>query len=172
MQLFRCRICGDGYFGGKKPTNCPFCGAKGGNLVLAEKWVDENNIALTAISRRNLVAARLIEIKNTNFYFEASARAKAEHVKITFKTLGKIEREHAAAITKILKDQLPEVTEAEQVFGRDGENMAASNKREKTATMLYKRFASEATEPRVKFFFDALSKIEHDHINITAGNVD
>lgn len=168
MRLFRCRVCGEGYFGSEKPTNCPFCGAHAENLVLANGWKDENDVSLSPGSRKNLEAARLLELRNANFYFEAAKRAKAELVKATFKTLGKIEREHASAITKILKDQSPEALGREEVFDGDEQNMEASNEREKAATALYLKFASEASEPRVKFVFEALSRIESDHIHITA----
>src|SRR4030043_749809 len=107
VKVFRCRICGDPYIGLEVPTRCPFCGASQRFFVDAHDWnIDEFNIKLSEISRKNLEAAIKLELGNTAFYEcakNAAEKEKDHYSFAKFKTLMKVEKEHAAAISKFLK---------------------------------------------------------------------
>ncbi len=170
MKFYRCSICGDVYMGTKMPTNCPFCGAPDEKyMVEAKAWVDENKEiqSLSDKSRRNLKAALQLEVNNAPFYRDASAKSSNIEMQGIFKCLAKIEAEHASLINKILKCELPPPqTGKEMALESDIENLKAAHKREVAATAFYKKAAEEATEPRVKKVFTALSEIETDHIKL------
>ena len=170
MKFYRCLICGDVYTGKEMPTNCPFCGAPAEKyMVEAKDWVDENEGIqnLSDKSRRNLEAALQLEVNNAPFYKDASAKSSNVEIQGIFKCLAKIEAEHASLINKILKCEPPPPQAGKEVaMESDIENLKAAHKREVTATAFYKKAAAEATEPRVKEVFTALSEIESDHIEL------
>lgn len=167
MNFYRCQICGDVYMGKEKPSNCPFCGAKSKYLVKTEKWVDENLSinSLSEISKKNLEKALQLEVNNAPFYRDAMNRSKNITLQGIFKYLSKIEAEHASAVKKILKCELPQPEQGkETAVDDDMDNIRAAHEREKAAAAFYRKSASESREPRVKKVFTALSEIETDHI--------
>jgi len=81
MNAYRCLICGEVYTGREKPSHCPFCGAKGNDLVNAAEWIDENlGIAeLSDISRRSLQTTLQLEVNNAPFYRDALLKTTHRH---------------------------------------------------------------------------------------------
>jgi len=153
--------------GKEKPSNCPFCGAKDKYLVDAAEWVDENLSIdmLSEISKNNLEKALQLEVNNAPFYRDAMSRTKDVALQGIFKYLSKIEAEHASAVKKILKCELPQPEkDKEAATDDDMANLKAAHKREKAAAAFYRKAAQGAAEPRVKKVFTALSEIEADHI--------
>ncbi len=172
MSFYRCLICGETYMGKDKPSNCPFCGAKEKYMVNVAEWVDENlSIAeLSDISRKNLEKALQLEANNAPFYRDAMMKSGSIEIQGIFKYLSKIEAEHASVVKKILKCELPEPEQGEEVATDDEtENIRAAHEREKAATAFYSKAATEAIEPRVKRVFTALAEIETDHIKLEGG---
>ena len=170
MKVYRCRICGDPYLGYKAPTNCPFCGAHGRYIIPAREWRDENNIELSAASRKNLEEALKIELSNSEFYRCASARTSNIYLQGMFKGLAKIEAEHAAIHAKILKmDDCADLYHSDACNDEDERNIDDSLIRETNAVEKYKLFASQAVESRVREVFEALVEIESDHILLDQG---
>ena len=171
VKVFRCRICGDPYIGESPPTHCPFCGAQAQYIIDARDWDSgEFDVDLSEVSRRNLEAALDLEMGNAAFYAcaetEASA-AGAEYMLAKFKSLRKVEAEHASAICKFLKIDKPELSPG--ICSADAtENSHEGYEREDRAIQAYARFRDEATEPRMKEFFGALVEIETDHLAIHA----
>jgi len=169
MNFYRCLICGEVYMGDSVTSNCPFCGAWAKYFVPPAEWIDENKGLgeLTDISRTNLEKALQLEVNNAPFYQDAMNRAKSMELQGIFKYLSKIEREHQSVVRKILKCGLPQPEPGKEVAGDDEmENMRAALEREKTATAFYAQAANQATEPRVKKVFVALSEIESDHVKL------
>jgi len=169
MEFFRCQICGDVYMGKTRPSNCPYCGAMGKYLVPAREWTDENETVgvLSGVSKGNLEKALMLEVNNTPFYREASANAATMELQGIFKGLAKVENEHATLIRKILKCDMPPPDEnRERATKDDNENLRMAHIREKFAAGFYRKAAVEASEPRVKKVFVALSEIENDHIQL------
>jgi len=171
VRLFRCRICGDPYIGVEAPTRCPFCGAPTKFFVDAKDWnVDEFNVNLSEVTKKNLESALKLELGNAAFYNCAKGAAEKQgniYGFAKFKALMKVELEHAAAISKFLKLTAPELEKITcNVDTR--KNTQEGFERENRAIKSYSKFRDEAKEPRIKEFFSALVEIETDHLNLHA----
>jgi len=168
MIIQRCRICGEAYVGPSHLPTCPFCGAHAEFLVDGGLWKDENKgTELSELSRKNLEATLEIEISNAQFYRCASKKAENPEVAAMFKSLAKMEAEHADVAVKLLgsgdasKAKIDGACE-ESLLG----NLEASHKREERAIKLYQKFQDEAVEVRLGTVFGALIQIEKDHLRI------
>ncbi len=168
MDAYRCLICGETYMGKGKPSNCPFCGAKAVYIVEADRWKDENmDMELSDASKKNLERSLQLEVDNAPFYRDAMARTSDVELQGIFKYLSKVEAEHASVIRKMLKCEVPQPgREESQASDDDKKNLTTAHAREVAASTLYKKFAGDAIEPRVRKVFTALSEIESDHIDI------
>jgi rubrerythrin len=174
IKVFRCRICGDPYIGVDAPTRCPFCGAPQRFFVKAEDWdINEFNVDLSNISKQNLESALKLELDNAAFYDcakNAADKAGDFYSFAKFKSLMKVEREHASAISKFLKITAPELEKL--ICNTDSrKNTQEGFEREDRAIKSYLKFKDEATEPRIKEFFSSLVEIETDHLNLHSENL-
>ena len=176
MESLRCLICGEVFIGTARPSNCPFCGAKAIHLVPAGQWTDENEsvASLTEVSRANLARSLQLEVNAGPFYKDASEKARSVSLRGVFKGLAKVESEHASVFRKLLRTEFPAPEPALSVsLGDELSDLKEALAREQEATALYRRFAEEAVEPRVKKVFAAISEVESSHItlenDITAG---
>ena len=172
MKLFRCLICGEAYMGSFKPTNCPFCGAPEEYLAAGKDWVDENlSISeLSEVSRANLTKALQLEVNNSAFYRDAMNRTRDTELQGLFKYLSKVEAEHASTLRKILKsDTPPPEPGKDAATDDDRRNLELASEREAHAKAFYEESARAAAEPRVKRVFEAISRIEGDHLAIHKG---
>lgn len=167
MNLWRCIICGDPYLGEAKPGICPFCGAHERYIVEQAEYRAPVIEELTAVSKKNLEAALQLEIGNAEFYVCASRKANADEMKNLFKALSKIESEHASVICKALGIKKPPVTENDECFTDDMDNLKESHMREDRAIHKYAEFLSQATEPRVIEIFSAIIAVESDHLSLS-----
>ena len=68
MTLYICEICGDAYIGVEKPSDCPFCGAKGTFIRLGAEAepITEIKTEITELSKKNLMDFFLKETKFSN----------------------------------------------------------------------------------------------------------
>ena len=171
LKVYRCRICGDPYIGLEAPTQCPFCGAAQRFFVEAQDWnPDEFNVTISEVSRKNLEAALQLELDNAAFYDcakNAADKANDHYSLAKFKALMKVEREHASAISKFLKITRPEL-EKQACNANAKANTKEGWEREDRAIKAYAKFRDEATEPRLKEFFEVLVEIETDHLDLHA----
>ncbi len=171
IKVFRCRICGDPYIGSEAPKQCPFCGAAQRFFIEAKDWnPDEFNVSLSKISKKNLEAAIQLELDNAAFYDCAKNAAEKigdNYSLAKFKALMKVEREHASAISKFLKISQPEL-EKKACNANSKANTKEGWEREGRAIKSYAKFRDEATETRLKEFFNALVEIETDHLDLHA----
>lgn len=166
--LFRCKICGEVYFG-KHPSHCPHCGAHEKYMIRMDAWRNENKPLenLSEISKKNLEETRELEHSATQFYKAAAKETKDEKIKGFFKYLARTEKEHYEVACKLLGTPIEDsIDEASEGKGSDLENLKESQRKEEHATGLYRRFANEAIEPRVKEIFEAISEVESDHIEL------
>lgn len=166
-ELFRCRICGEVYFG-KHPSHCPHCGAHEKYMIKISIWKEENlPLELSDISRKNLQETKELEFSATQFYRAAAKETKSPLIKGFFKYLARTEKEHYEVACKLLGDEISSaIDEASEGKGNDLENLKDSQAREKHVTALYRKFAEEAVEPRVKEIFSAIADVEADHIEL------
>lgn len=175
IRVFRCRICGDPYIGSEAPKQCPFCGANQKFFVEAQDWNSEEfNVELSDISKKNLEAALQLEIGNAAFYDCAKNAAEKDNDQYSiakFKSLMKVEREHASAISKFLRISKPDL-EKQACNTNSSANTKEGWEREDRAIKFYSKFRDEATEPRLKEFFGALVEIETDHLDLHADYLD
>jgi rubrerythrin len=167
MELFRCRICGEVYFG-KHPTHCPYCGAHALYLVPISEWTDENlGLELTVEEKANLKTTLDLEYENTRFYRAAAMVAKTDELKGFFKYLSKIENEHYNVAAKLLwAEKDSSIFEPSTEMGSDVANIKHSREKEEHASKLYATFIPESKNERLKTFFSALSEVEADHIDL------
>ena len=174
IKVYRCRICGDPYIGEEAPKQCPFCGANERFFIEAKDWnLDEFNVSLSDVSKKNLQDALQLELDNAAFYDCAKnvAEKADDHYGLAkFKALMKVEREHASAISKFLKISRPEL-EKLTCNANSKANSKEGWEREDRAIKKYAKFRDEATEERLKEFFSALVEIETDHLNLHAENL-
>ena len=174
VKVFRCRICGDPYIGLEAPTRCPFCGAPQRFFVDAHDWnTNEFNVKLSEISRKNLDSALKLELGNAAFYEcakNAAEKEKDHYSFAKFKTLMKVENEHAAAISKFLKISTPHL-EKQACAAKAKVNTQEGFERENRAIKSYTKFRDEAVEPRLKEFFATLVEIETDHLDLHSYNL-
>ncbi|NCO65025.1 MAG: ferritin [Candidatus Aquicultor secundus] len=168
MEVFKCRICGDPYVGGSKPSHCPFCGAPSNYIILAHDWQEPEAFELTEVSKADLEHALMLENNNALFYTCAYEVSMNVELSAMFKALAKVEAEHASVIRKLLG--LPKPIEEEDNRGRcqalDQGNIKEAHDREKRAIDFYSRAAEVAIEPRIKEVFTALVEIEKTHIEL------
>jgi rubrerythrin len=174
VKVFRCRICGDPYIGAAAPAQCPFCGAPRRYFVEAQEWKpNEFTVSLSDVARRDLEAALKLELDNAAFYTcakNAAEKAGDDYGFAKFKALMKVEREHAAAISKFLKITPPEL-DASKCSADAQVNTKEGWERENRAIKSYAKFRDEVPEPRLKEFFGALVEIETDHLDLHAENL-
>lgn len=140
-------------------------------MINAADWDPQAyNVDLSDLTRRNLETALQLELNNTAFYSCAQGSAKAagdEFMQALFKALMKTEREHASAVCKFLKIDVPALDTA-TCAPDAAANSAEAHQRETRAVQSYTRFRDEAVEPRLREFFGALVEIESDHIDLHA----
>ena len=167
LNVFRCKLCGEAILMSTKPTTCPFCGAHHDYVMDAENWKDENNVSnMTAISRGNLEKALQLETDNTQFYKCAKSYAQDPVIQAMFKSLSKVEAEHAEVISKILRKPKRDIGMIDVCFRLDQENIRNSFKREEKAKEFYINAYNQAIEPRVKELFFGLIEVEGDHVEL------
>ncbi len=165
IKVWKCKICGDPYLGDEAPKQCPFCGAPGKYIIHAAEYVNPNPVkGLEEGDRKNLEEALKLEVSATQFYACCEGKAESGEDKAMFHALMKVEREHASLITKALA--IPKAEIGTEPCNGPLENLKESLRREVHATEVYAKSAAEAKGPRVKEIFQALTRVESEHIDM------
>ena len=167
MKLYICEICGDAYIGEEKPSDCPFCGAKGNFIKPANEAepIAEIKAEIGELSKNNLLETLGLEIKANAIYLCMAGQAKDYQIMKMYKRLAKVELEHAIIVTKFLKIAMPEIS-PENCSGDDLENFKKTIDLEDHAVELYKKFAAKASEMHIRKFFGAIMQAEAGHIEL------
>lgn len=167
MKLYICEICGDAYLGVEKPSDCPFCGAKGNFIKLGSdaQPVSEVKAEISELSKKNLLETLALETRANAIYLCMAGQAKDYQIVKMYKRLAKVELEHATIVTKLLKMALPEIR-PEECSTEDVENFKKTIELEDHAVELYKKFAGESGEVHVRKFFGAIMQAEMGHIDL------
>lgn len=168
MNVYRCRICQEGYLGDKPPTHCPFCGAHQQYIVEAAGFYIPK-YTLGEISRHNLDRALEFEIHNAEFYFCAADQADNVHDATMFNRLAMIESEHAEVIMRELNIPSIDIRRDIKCYDENINNLAESYKLESHAIHYYSQYVIMATEERIREIFSAIIEIEYDHLGLTDG---
>ncbi len=167
----RCEICGETYLGYSKPENCPYCGAHQEYLKRLRDYERIMPEEISENSRKNVEEAIDLEIDNAKFYACAARKTSDNLESAVFKRLGKIEAEHAEALAEVIDIPEEEVPTYEECSKDAGENYREAHDREERAINAYSKFASEAEEPEIKELFQAIVKIEQDHLDLSERKV-
>lgn len=167
MKTYICEICGDAYLGDEKPHQCPFCGSgkdyiKEGGEALP---ITNETIKISEKSRENLMKTLRLEINAVAVYQCMANKTDKYEIRAMYKRLAKVESEHAVIVTKLLKIEKPEVME-KTCSDSDKENFDETIKLENNASDLYAVFGQEAQEAEIKKFFEALTIVEKEHIDL------
>lgn len=165
VKLWRCQICGEGYVGKAAPENCPFCGAHKKDIVLAKDANVTFDVELNEIDKKNVEYALQVEVSNSAFYFCAAGETDNPEGKLLFKTLAKVEGEHASIWRKLLKMPVTPKGE-EKCHIKNLDNLKESHARETKAIEFYRKAESEAKNQRVKELFAAVVEVEMDHLQL------
>jgi rubrerythrin len=167
MNLYICEICGDAYIGTKKPTDCPFCGAKNNFIKPADEAQPIIDIKgeISEVSKNNLMETLDLETKASAIYNCMAGKVKEYKIIKMYRRLAKVELEHAIIVTKLLNVPLPEIN-PEFCSDEDTENFKKTIKLEDHAASLYKKFSIESTEENIRKFFGALMQVEQGHIEL------
>ena len=165
--VWRCAICGEVYFGEKRPSQCPNCGSAAENLVrpdavLAER--DNISALLTAVESKNLTTSVMMETGDIDFYGRMAKVKGPDDMQAEYEKLGKIEGEHQELFLRLLgtPDAKPKVVPLELGDTWNG-SISMSIVREKHASLMYHEFALSATHPRLRQVWAALSRVEMEH---------
>lgn len=152
---------------------CPFCGADS-TFIKKVHQGEGAGIKLTAEKMDNATAviidhAMKLEVFNGDFYKKASKLAKNDEIKIMFQCLSNIEYMHARIHKSIGGfKELPVLREMDYCkYGEDAMLMDLANKREKHAVEYYDRYAKEVCSQKIKEIFNALSRVEKGHMDLT-----
>lgn len=168
LKVWRCKICGDGYLGQDKPTECPFCGADTKYIALGKEYDIPDTVTLSDISKENLEKALKLEMGAVAVYKCAKKKAEENNnleIFALFKAIVKVEKEHASRICKFLGVPMPSGEEIKCADDNEG-NLKETEIREDNAVKEYKKAAEEAVEPVIKQFFEALVEIEQGHLDL------
>lgn len=167
VKLWRCLICGDPYIGNSPPNNCPFCGVPIEYIIEAKDAEVNFNVILNTTDQKNAKRALEVEVSNAQFYFCAAVKTDDNEGKQLFKALGKVEEEHANVWKKILKLTKVEIPNVNECSTSNINNLKESHTRETRAIKFYKKAAEESANKRVKEIFEAFTKVEIDHLQLS-----
>ena len=167
MKTYICEICGDAYIGEGKPTNCPFCGARGAFIREGKDAhpVVEVKESLSDLTVKNLQETLQLELDANAIYLCMAAKTDSYEIMKMYKRLAKVEMEHAIICTKIMQITMPEAG-AKECSDDDIANFQKTLELEDHAAELYAKFAKEAIEKHVKIMFTALNQAQVDHIEL------
>ncbi len=167
MKTFICEICGDAYLGSEAPSRCPFCGADRSYIKPGSEAnpVFNREGEISEVSKENLMETLDLEMRANAIYMCMAGKSSTFELQKMYKRLAKIELEHAAVVTKFLGIEMPESKE-EECSDEDIENFEKTIELEDHASSLYKKFAGESEEERIRIFFVALMKVETEHIEL------
>ena len=167
MKTWICEICGDAYLGTDKPSECPFCGARGAFIKLGSEANPVVNVKekISEQTIKNLQETLELEMRANAIYLCMAGKALTMEINKMYKRLAKVELEHAVICTKLLEIEMPTVG-SEICSDQDIENFQNTIELEEHASGLYREFAKTSTEKHVKIMFTALNQVEKDHIEL------
>lgn len=183
MQELKCIICGmkindnnysfnlNGFLnknGMEDIKFCPFCGVekeflmKDGQVFSIKEELDFQTLSV-------LDKAMKLETFNGDFYAEAAKLAKNENIKNMFNDLSKIEYMHARVHKNLggFADN-PILNKLDySKYNNDTILLAMAKQREEHAISFYEKNYKQVSNRLIQRIFEALSKVEKEHIELT-----
>ncbi|MFA4946544.1 MAG: ferritin family protein [Candidatus Micrarchaeia archaeon] len=162
-ELFVCKICGEPYFGGSAPDDCPFCGAPKAFIANAREYAPLWGCELNEQDKTNLNETLALEVNATAYYLKvAKANKKYSRIERLYKQFARVENEHADVAAKFLGVEVPALV-GEEPKGSLEADLARTRELEAHAVELYKGFAQRASNAALKKLYAALVHAESGH---------
>lgn len=162
-ELFVCKVCGEPYFGGSAPDDCPFCGAPKALIANARDYAPLWGCELNENDLKELKETLALEVNATAYYLKvAKANKKYSRSERLYKQFARVENEHADVAAKFLGVEVPALV-GEEPRGSVAEDLKRTRELEAHATELYKGFAKNASNEALKKFYSALVHAESGH---------
>ena len=187
MSIQRCLICGmivnhknmrlneEGMLNKNEAdiiNSCPFCGVDKTYMLLSDDEAEETKDIenLDNITIKILDHAMKLEVFNSEFYGQAAILAKDDKNKKMFTALSKIELIHAKVHQRIAGyKMLPAITTIDySKYNDDNILLNQAALREAHAVSYYKKHCENLCSNYIKIVFEALCKVEEEHIALTA----
>lgn len=147
---------------------CPFCGAHKCYLSNDGDMIKVNSKCLNEETIKILDHASKLELFNGDFYNRASKMAKSQEVSRLFEALGRIEMFHSK-----IHMRLGGITDTYNLnkinydkYDSDEALLELARQREKHAIEYYEKYKKIVNDESVVKVFEALIKVENDHISI------
>lgn len=179
FSMWRCRICGEIYFGINEPSHCPYCGShrqtayKDGMFKVDHPMplLDMKATDLDHKDRRRVQKTLIGELYDKTVYNALSVSIK--DLESVFTKLASIEEEHSELITKTTMLKLSDDPKYAKVLHPTikrvthiNETLDAAFLREKTTAMNYRKYAQKTHSARMKEVWLALAEVEDDHATL------
>ena len=167
VRLFVCQICGEPYLGASI-DDCPFCGAPEKYLKTIEDYSKVWDVELTGQEKSDMKETLDLEVNAAAYYKKVSeANEKYSKMDRLFKQFARVEEEHAEVAAKFLGVEEPEL-KGEDPKGSPQKDLERTKELEDAAVEKYRNFLKNASNPKVKKFYDALIHAEEGHAQIAS----
>ncbi len=167
VKLFVCQICGEPYLGASI-DDCPFCGAPEKYINTIEDYSKLWDVELTPQEKSDMKETLDLEV-NAAAYYKKVSKANEKYSKMDrlFKQFARVEEEHAEVAAKFLGEEEPEL-KGEDTKGSPQKDLERTKELEEAAVEKYQRFLKNASNPKVKKFYEALIHAEQGHSQIAS----
>ena len=166
-----CELCGEAVFSLGKPSRCPACGAWPGLLV--EPTEPPRVLARDQVYSPEVIAGaeRMIiqEMDTSELYSRVQASATAPLLRVTFRSLQRIEGRHAALLCAIFEIRRPVSTLRPDLSAlSDRELIEMIRPREDESIEMYQQEIARVPGTELATVYQALIDIEEDHNALSA----
>lgn len=148
---------------------CPFCGACEVYLSEDDEIIKIDSTKLDKNILKILDHAVKLELFNGDFYEIAATMAKNPEIKKTFEALSRIEKFHASIHQKLggfkVMPSLNKVSYSK--YDTDDALLSLAKQKEEHAVAFYEMYKNEINDENLARIFEALIKVEKDHIILT-----
>ncbi|MGM0442444.1 MAG: ferritin family protein [Elusimicrobiota bacterium] len=167
IKLFVCQICGEPYLGASI-DDCPFCGAPKKYLNTIDDYSKLWDVELTGQEKSDMKETLDLEI-NASAYYKKVSKANEKYSKMNrlFKQFARVEEEHAEVAAKFLGVEEPEL-KGEDPKGTPEKDLKRTKELEDAAVEKYRNSLKNASNSKVKKFYDALIHAEQGHAQIAS----
>ncbi len=166
-----CELCGEAVFSLGKPARCPACGAW--PQLMVQPTAPPRVLARDQVYDPEVVsgAQRMIvqELDTSELYSRVQASATAPLLRVTFRSLQRIEGRHATLLCAIFKLKRPAPTLRPDLSAlSDRELIELIRPREDETIVMYQQEIAKVPGTELATVYQALIDIEQDHNALSA----
>ena len=166
MKVWRCKICGDSFVGTRRPSNCPFCGAREKFVLLASDWKTSEGISSSESTKEIMEQALGMELSKAAFYACAADKADGGLGFAVFDALSREHGKHALVMRRGLGLPRPSTGGQGTCHETTEANLEEACERQRNAVTFYERAWEKLSEPAVQEVFSAVAEIEVDQLTL------